>query len=497
MTVDEVWSGRPGVHNGHHTDASASDGAPEQDVSAGRPLVLSRPLGGSTWLATADGDQVAARLAAATFDETAPTFPGAVHSLGRLLGTDGAHLVPLRGTGRVDGATWLICDYETGVGLDRLLTAAILTPVQATHIAAEIFTGLAELHDAGIGHGRLTARKVVVGDDGGVRLSDWAVTALGPAYDVEAVREADLDAARTIVGQLARNADRPAVRHHDAYARLLTGMERIGTVRQGDAAADIARQLRDLLHVTIRTGSGSGIVRTELAALVRASMRLPARARVKYAREQHLPASDERVPRSPRGRLPSTPLSAADWRGPRRRRWLWVAVAVVAVLLGAGYVVARKPVTSFADRLLHRHPAGASAPATTGSQAGAKRTHNGPRAVPVLAPSHAGAVTAVSIRPVAACRPGSLCAARLTIKVRPGHSTRRVTWALTVVNRCAGTRATRHGGTMSIGPGSSSMYTTQKIRIPAGRAFAVVAVTTTPVHVASAPLLVPPRAATC
>jgi hypothetical protein len=50
---------------------------------------------------------------------------------------------------------------------------------------------------------------------------------------------------------------------------------------------------------------------------------------------------------------------------------------------------------------------------------------------------------------------------------------------------------------MFAGPGSSSMFTTRSIRIPAGRAFAVVVVTTSPVHVASAPLLVPRRAPTC
>jgi hypothetical protein len=460
--------------------------------------VLTRPLGGSTWLGTADGDRVTARLAAAHHDETSPAFPSAVISLARLLSTDGAHVVPLRGTGRVDGATWLISDWEAGVGLDRLLTAAILTPVQATHVAAEIFTGLAELHEAGIGHGRLTARKVVVGGDGVVRLSDWAATTLGPGFDVEAVREADLDAARTIVGQLARNADRPVVRHHDAHARLLTGMERIGTVRQGDSAEDIARQLRDLLLVTMRTGSGSGIVRTELAALVTASMRLPATMRTP---EQPARTHADRPRRAPRSPVPSTPLSTTDWRRPRRRRWVWVAVAVVAVLVATAYVVARKPVTSFADRLLHRHPAAtsSSAPAAARPRTRARPVsqRSGPRSIPVLAPARAGAVTAVTMQPLSTCHPGRTCEAQVTIHVRPSGSTQQVSWKITVVNRCTGSRTAQPGGTMFAGPGSTSMYTTRIFRIPVGRAFGAVVVTTAPVHVASAPLLVPRRAPIC
>lgn len=460
---------------------------------------LLRPLDTQTWLADAGEGLIAARPAPMSVDGSGPADPP---SLPPTANTD--HLVPFLGVSTVDGTPWLVSTYVPGVMLDRLLVVATLTPFQAASIAGEIYAGLAALHGAGGAHGRLSARTVRVGADGVVRLTDWVGAAIpqpherslgsDPGVDAAVARSGDLDAARAIVAELARNADRPVVRHGGPEDRVLAGLVRFGANDRPTAALSIEAELRTMVRNACGVGFTHVDAHAELARLVEvASRHLRADGHVPDAR-QSLARVGKRT-----SALPDRRLSAADWRSPKRHRVAWAAVAVVVLVAGA-VVVARGPGRSLADRVLHRHRAAATS--TTNGSGGHARTATAagagsPRPVPVLAPASAGVVSRVSLRPLTSCAPGGRCEVRLTVGVKQAPTVRRVQWTVTVIDRCTGARTAAATGVLVAAPQTTSAFTTRTVRLPKGKDLAAVAVTTTPAKAASAPVLIPATARRC
>jgi hypothetical protein len=471
----------------------------------GSQLVLSRPLGGSTWLARLDGALVTARLVTTPMDPVPADERNEAHPL---LNSP-SHVVAFLGTRRIDGSVWAVSEFVPGVSLERLLGIAILTPAQATYIAAAIFAGLDDLHRAGLAHRGLTGRHVLIGTDGRPRLAGWALAARGRSGDLAAAKTADLEAACALVDQLARNADRPVGRHSPGGAELLVRMTRLGTGGAPADAASAAQQLTDWLAAAEGVESGEVLLRTQVGALTTASAKAvpddepvdrPARQRFKSR-----PVKQPEPPVRPSASTLPRELSRADWSNPRRRRRAWLIAAVVVLVLAGGFVFARKPITSLTDRVLNRHPASSTTPTTSPSNANKAaarraaelRASGQPRRMPVLAPAAAGAVTGVVLRPTASCRPGGVCPVRVAVHLRHASSTRHVAWRLALVNRCTGTRAIRAHGFLAVSPGSSSAFATRRVKLPPAHAVGLVAVTTAPAHAASRPLLVPARRASC
>src|SRR5689334_4984979 len=148
-------------------------------------LRLIRPLDDTVWLAESDGEMVTARPIVAPADRLAPDawvqsapvpWPDDDHP----------HLIAVRGTATLDGATWMISQFRPGIRLDRLMTRAIITPLQAAYLAIDVTAGLVELHRAGLVHGRLREQAVLVGEDGRSRLTDWVAAVPVAAENLEA-----------------------------------------------------------------------------------------------------------------------------------------------------------------------------------------------------------------------------------------------------------------------------------------------------------------------
>lgn len=409
--------------------------------SAIGPLTLVRSQGRSTWLALLDGAPVAAR---------AVTAPPAEFLHAPLL-------VPVIGLSEHGATPWLVSEYVDGLSVQRLLGVVTLSSAQATYIAARTLAGLAALHALGRAHGRLSAGNVLVDRDGTVQLSDWA---LAP----DATPVADLAAARGLIGALVRNADRPAARRDGLLERL----EQVAASPMEDAAA-AAGQLEEAL------GDTAGVA-DELANLVGASIRPPGGV----VAAAPLPA------RLPQDRRPLTrPLV--------QRRWV-AAAGMVLVLAAAGAVFLA--VSQRGHNAAQTPPASRTSPPPPASPRSAP--HSTARgAAAVVAPRHAGFVDGVELTPVETCQPGASCSVRVTIKITPHRDVKHVEWAFVLVNPCTGARTDVPGGSMIAQPSWRHIYTTTMVPVPHGRFVALVAMTTSPVRAASAPLTVPSGHAQC
>ena len=458
-------------------------------------LVLSRPLGNSTWLARLDDTAVTARLV--TGPVAAPSLEPPTDPQPRL--PDPRNVVAFFGTQLLDGAAWSVSEFVAGVSLDRLLGIAILTPAQAVHIASSIFTGLADLHAAGLVHGSLTSRKVMIGTDGTVRLSGWA--AFGASTSAKKARVADLDAGCAVVTELVRNADRPVGRHHPGGSRLLVQLERLASGGTPADAHSTATALADGLAAADGVTAGSALLCAELGALSNASIKhVPGAEREprppQPTRRRPRPTAAADQPRSPDGR---NPLSGADWGRSRRGRLVWGAAVVVLVVAGLAFTVGRGPITSLLDRVLHRTPASTAAQNPGSHNTTDVRLHP----VPAFGPPSAGVVRQVTLHPTAPCRPGHACPVRIHVRVAPSNQPHRVSWRIVTVNRCTrkphvpadGTLRAR--GTFVLPAGTRSASAERRIALPKLPALGVVAVTHKPARAASEPVRVPPRQASC
>jgi hypothetical protein len=468
--------------------------------SATAPLVLTRPLGRTTWLGRVDGTTVTARLMVAAVPGPALLLPEPDQNLP-------SNLISFLGTYVLDGTGWAVSEYVPGTSLDRLLGMAILTPAQAAYVAAGIFAGLADLHAHGHVHGSLTARHVVIGNDGRPRLAGWALASPEQFPNLDAARIADLDAARAVVFELARNCDRPVGRHSPGGSKLLVDLERLGTGAVLADAQATAEHLTDRLDSAEGVRTGDALMRAELASLIRAGVRSADVGRERTAPiPKPQPARTQPKPVPP---VPDAPLSKGNWLRRRRRGVLWAAVVVIVALAAAGFV-AHKSISRLADRVLNGQSNSSSStpPANGKSAKHATTTHhhkaktqaqNGSRVhvVPVLAPKHAGLVREVALRSTAPCRLRGSCPVQVTVAVTPTQQAHQIAWRVVAVNRCTGARHIAAQGTMTVSANSGSAWDTPRLNLRARHGVAAIAVTSTPAHAASRPLLVPAHHISC
>ncbi len=119
-------------------------------------------------------------------------------------------VVSLYATGSWDGGRFVAMQLVEGPTLARLLETGELEPMRLSDLLADVASALDAAHRAGIAHGAVAARNVLVDRDGHALLSDFG---LGPSEPTVAGDRADfLALVRLARGALASTEQGPTVR---------------------------------------------------------------------------------------------------------------------------------------------------------------------------------------------------------------------------------------------------------------------------------------------
>lgn len=376
---------------------------------------------------------------------------------------------------------------DDAIPLGRLLGVVTLTPAQAAHLGRRIL----ELPDGDL----------VVGRDGSLQHVHGTARTIDGQSGV-------------LLAELARNADRPAARRRPEQAAVLAAVQRSADLLDANGV-DAAR--RELVRTLDRIGDPDGVaVQRELAALVAViterGLLADGTAANGHAATADIDGHGPPVATAnghaaghanghaitaaaPPAQRRSAPHVLRHDRRPVRLRWIaagtgilvLIAISCLAVLLPGGGSPAP----------LHTRTPPAHRPSTVPTHVTHPVRATGPSPVPALAPRAAGDVRGVSITPLnGACRAGTSCPVTVTVHVTSSSTYRTVSWHAVAIDRCTGARHTLPGGVLDVQPGWTGPYDTPTLRLPAGRALAVVALTNQPTA-ASPPLLVPATHATC
>jgi hypothetical protein len=179
----------------------------------------------------------------------------------------------------------------------------------------------------------------------------------------------------------------------------------------------------------------------------------------------------------------------------RGRGWRVVLVVLVlaAVVVGGGYLLLRGPgagLGAFLGGGSHSAASNTTAPAQS-SKHPAKQPqshHHHSRAVPALAPRHAGPVTRVTVRKTGSCKPGAHCPVKVTAHLRPTSAARSVAWKVGAARLCKHGITWAPATTVTAQAGWTTVYANSTVLVPKGKSLALVALTTTPARAQSRPI---------
>ena len=339
-----------------------------------------------------------------------------------------------------------------GVELSRLIARAQLTFAQAVELAAGVAAEAARrsVRDAG------TPGRILVGADGRV-----VPAATAPGRPPAAGRPVGADLAE--IADAARPRARAA---GPAAEALLAELDHAVAELPVAGVPMVARMLRDAAGALDR-----GTVRAEIGALVRAIAADP---------DQPLGSRAAGVPATPAS--PARPARTGRRRTVRRRIGAWLLSVLIlggAVLLEVGFL--RDHIATDIGLLLDAGRGGSSSSA-------ARTPADPPVAAP--APASAGPVTAVDLRALAPCAPGSSCSVRLLVRLDPGAGQQAVTWTYRIVNRCTGASVAARGGSIAVPAGGQQAAAVTTVPLPALPGLALIAVTQEPAVAASPAVLV-------
>jgi hypothetical protein len=364
--------------------------------------------------------------------------------------------------------------------LDRLLAVAVLTPAQAVYVALHILSAASsaeELHDEASG------ARVLVTEHGDVQVEPATP---GPGATVD-----------EILGQVVANAQQLPAHPRPHQLTLLGRLETIvgSSSREPAAGADA---LRTSLDQALGPDAGARVAE-ELAALVAALDHVAPRP---TAPHPGLSVTDdpalELAPTPPQvagtGSPAGTTTPSQTGRGataraltPGRPRGPAVATAIVVVLvalvLTGGYLALNRPGSGST-----RSPGGRQPSAGQPSSGTHHRTTTRHRSVvPTFAPRASGRIRGVTLGTAGDCRAGGPCQVRVTVQMTPAALSQTIGWRVGVVGVCSHLRAWTPLITVTSQPGWTHVYATSTVRVPAGQAVALVAVTSTPDRAQSAP----------
>jgi len=346
-----------------------------------------------------------------------------------------------------------------GVRLSRLIALAGLTVPQAVEVGAAV---LAEaVSPAAPDLDGLSGDQVLVDTAGQV------VLVPGPR-DGQLATPADATASGlvAVLGELAGAARRRTRRPEPGTAELLAELDRAATQIPVAGVRAAARTLAEAVAAIDRRAT-----QAELGVLVRAVLGQPGTAG--DGGSAGIGASDRGRP-APRHPRPGARVAV-------RRIWTWLAsIAVLVAVVLLEIAVLRDEIAADVDLLLDAGRSG-SAPSS------APR----PDGLPVVAPAPAaaGMVSAVDLRTVGTCTPGSPCTVRVLVRLLPHADPQTVTWSFGVVDRCTGVMINLPGGTLSVPPGVDRAVAIGTVGLPPATAVAVLAVTEVPAKAAGPPVL--------
>jgi hypothetical protein len=384
------------------------------------------------------------------------------------------------------------------VSFDRLLSVAVLTPAQASLVAVQLL-------DAADVRG--TVDEECPAD---VRLG--AVT-LMPSGDLDVGRPHADEGTRVseLLRQLLQNARRLPAHPRPEQLLLLRRLEEAA----GDPVLDPgarARELERALADTLGSGARQRLC-GQLAALVDAfahvapSVPAPIDARPAPRPTTTAPAALPRAASSapgssraaphravPARRAPSRPpprKRALRHRRKRGRRVVLVVLVLAAVLAASSYVMLRGPGIGIVGSLGRgSHPAApaTTAPAQPSKQSAKQPRSHRPKAVPALAGPHAGPITGVAVQKIGGCQPGALCPVKVTVHFRPASTAQPVGWKVGAARLCTRGITWSAPTTVTAQAGWTTVYASSSVRVPKGRSFALIALTTTPARAQSPPV---------
>jgi hypothetical protein len=359
------------------------------------------------------------------------------------------------------------------VPLHRLLDRAKPSLAEAAALAAVVLEALGTMHEAGCAHGDLDSRSVQVGLGGDVRLGGGKPQRPGTARSDAEQRRSDIRAAAGIITEILKSAGRPARPLTDRETRLLARLES-ATDARSLSRRGLLRAARGLEQV-VGPADRRRAARQGIVELIRAL----STADAPITTDAHRSAAGG-------GKAGSAGVAAPPPRSlppPRRRPpvsprvWKGIAIAAgVLLILGAEIHFFGDDVKRNVDKIL-------------ATDAGAAPTEaKQPEPIPNLGPPAAGPVTLLEIRPLAGCRPGAVCETVAQITVTPQDTPLDVAWGFELVDRCGPLREARPGGVFSIPARADRAVQTVSVPVPAGRALALIPVTSSPVKVAGTPI---------
>jgi hypothetical protein len=343
-----------------------------------------------------------------------------------------------------------------GVQLSRLLAMVRLSAAQAVELGAGVLAAASS--DAAPGGG---------GPDGDVLVADPVVTVDG------------LVVPGPVAGGRGGGPSRRSAR--DVLAGVVAAVPSPGPAAE-QRPSELDRALRDLPVVGVpavarrlqeaAAAIDRRAVRAELAALVRA-VGVTGGAAGGDPRTGGAPPVRRAAPVR---RASPTPRSAG------RRIGAWVlSILVLAGVVVSEVVLLRDDITADIGLLLDAGREGEE-PSDTPEP-------DDPQ-LPAPAPSAAGSVAAVDLRPLAPCTPGAACTVRLAVQLVPSAEPQVVTWSYLVADHCTGPTVTAPGGTVTVPPQADRAATVGVVALPPLDGVAVVAVTAVPAVAASAPVVV-------
>lgn len=357
------------------------------------------------------------------------------------------------------------------VRIDRLCTIATLTPAQAVYIAAQLL----ELPEI--------PASVILTSNGTLDHTP------APAHAHIPVEE--------LLSQLVRSARRLPVHPSPQQASLLQRLEEI--VGAVDKPASTRAQALESALVQTQGTCAATRVAAQLGALAEAFAQLEPDNPVHTGEsrpDSRRPAKAGNPPEQPRpltqGRMTHrahVPARPHRRRGARPRHLALVVITIVTLLVGSAYVVERGPGAGIAEWLAgDSHAQASHSPSEPGAHAERPAQQPAPtrrQYVPKLPADHAGAITGVVLQRAGICQPGSLCPVKVTVHLRAASTPRQISWKVGAARLCRRGLAWSPPIDVTAQPGWTTVYAHSSVRVPRGRALALVATTTTPARARS------------
>ena len=418
---------------------------------------------------------------------------------------------------------WVLREFASGVPLAKLALNSPLSHRQAAGTAAACLQALAQLHGAGLCHGRVHGGNVFVEPDGAIRIVDAGIGGPHSRRDQRTRWADDMKATAALVYTVWPDWE------YDA-GRLIYDLLEAG--RMGDAAA--ARQGLELLAASLPPAENKPSADLALAAL---GVRLLDEDRGPVAQPPPAPSWHPPSP-PPVATLPSlspaaTPPAQIASVPPPTYRWVPAPTRSDTFVVSAKRLVTppvRRLVSASGERarfvagplpqgLATRRmmqvgacvaasaavvlgvvighslapawpPAGRAAAAqpTGGSRAPAAVPAPGSATLKPAAPASAGFVRQVELVPLSDCASGGPCTFKSVLNLQGPHAAAALTWDVVAVDRCSGAQSIVSTSSSTLDPSWDQVWAADQYSVPSSHPTLLYAVTESPYRAASAPL---------